>query len=142
MRKVGMTLSGKCLCGAVRFVAEATPAFVGNCYCATCRRETGAGHITIVAVRSDRLSVTGEVRVLNLPREDGAPPIPRHQCAACGTTLFARPSLMEGMSMLRAGTLGADTPLNVEMSVFVSHAQAWDRRPADVPAMTEARVRG
>jgi hypothetical protein len=136
-----MALSGRCLCGAVRYKTDANPAFVGNCYCGTCRRETGAGHITIVAVPSDRLTVTGALRVLHIPRADDAPPIPRHQCAACGTTLFARPLAMEGMSMLRAGTLDDGTPLKVELSVFVDQAQPWDRPSADVPVMTDAPTR-
>lgn len=128
-----MALSGRCLCGAVRYETAASPAFVGNCYCAACRRETGAGHATIVAVPTDKLHVTGALKIVAPPRAEDAAPIPRHFCPACGTTLFARPPGVAGMSMLRAGTLDDASRLKIEMSAFVAQAMPWDPPPADVP---------
>jgi hypothetical protein len=35
-------LSGACLCGAVSYIAEADPFFMGVCHCRDCQRATGS----------------------------------------------------------------------------------------------------
>ena len=40
-------IEGGCLCGAVRYEANAEPAFAVHCYCRQCQRITGAGHASI-----------------------------------------------------------------------------------------------
>lgn len=44
-----MSLTGTCLCGAVRYEASAEPVFSGNCYRIDCQKEAGSGHLTVVA---------------------------------------------------------------------------------------------
>ena len=126
-------LKGRCLCGAVRYETSQSPRFAFNCYCATCRHESGAGHATVVAVSDEGLNVTGEVKMVAPIRESGAPPIPRFFCPECGTTLFARPPGLAKMVTLRAGTLEGFFDLKIEESCFASQAQPWDRPPAGVP---------
>jgi len=36
-----MSLTGSCLCGALRYESSADPVFAGNCYCGDCRKESG-----------------------------------------------------------------------------------------------------
>jgi hypothetical protein len=117
----------------VHYQTSEKPAFAFNCYCATCRRESGAGHATLVAVKDAGFEVRGEVKVVAPPRANGAPPIPRSFCPACGTTLFARPPGMPNIVTLRAGTLDGIFDLEIEQSAFASQAQPWDRPPEDVP---------
>jgi len=129
-----MALSGRCLCGAVRYQTEAGAAFAFNCYCAACRRETGAGHITVVATPSAALTITGALQEVTLLREGGAEPIPRFFCPRCGTTLFARPAMLPTMTMLRAGTLDNPEAIRVERSVYCAQAPSWDQPAAGIPA--------
>ncbi|MFZ1990614.1 MAG: GFA family protein [Alphaproteobacteria bacterium] len=128
-------LSGRCLCGAVRYKTSQEPRYVFNCYCATCRRESGAGHATVIAVSDSGFNISGDVKMIAPPREGGAPPIPRFFCSECGTTLFARPPGLPNMITLRAGTLEGIFDLKIEQSAFVSQAQPWDKPPADIPAV-------
>lgn len=127
-------LRGGCLCGAVRYETSDTPAIIFNCFCATCRRESGAGHLTVVSVKSESVKVSGEIKIALLPRANGAPPIPRTFCPECGSTLFAQPPAMPGIINLRAGTLDGILDLKVLRSFFASHAQPWDKPPEDIPA--------
>jgi hypothetical protein len=126
-------LSGRCLCGAARYETFQAPVYVFNCYCATCRRESGAGHATIVTVKEEGLKISGDLKVVAPRRARGAPPIPRSFCPACGTTLFARPPGMPNFVNLRAGTLDGVFDLEIQQSAFASHAQSWDKPPADIP---------
>jgi hypothetical protein len=126
-------LSGTCLCGAVRYETSEAPAFVFNCYCATCRRESGAGHVTIVSVGEKGFKVSGEIKIVAPTRANEAPPIPRSFCPACGSTLFARPPGMPGFINLRAGTLDGNFDLDIQRSFFASLSQPWDKPPDDIP---------
>lgn len=124
-------IGGGCLCGAVRYETPAEPVFVCKCYCTTCRRESGAGHLTIVVVPAEGFALTGVTKTLTLKRENDAPPIPRTFCVECGTTVYSKSSPKH--VNIRAGTIDGVFPLNVQVSEWASHAQPWDRPPTDVP---------
>jgi hypothetical protein len=78
------TLSGGCLCGAVRFTAEPKSHDFGVCHCSMCRRWTGG---PFFAMETDAVKVA-----------DGAPLgvyrssewAERCFCKQCGTVLFYR----------------------------------------------------
>jgi len=127
-------IGGGCLCGAVRYETAAEPVFVCKCYCTTCRRESGAGHLTIVVVPAEGFALTGVTKTLTLKRENDAPPIPRTFCVECGTTVYSQSSPKH--VNIRAGTIDGIFPLNVQVSEWASHAQPWDQPPAGIP--TEA----
>jgi hypothetical protein len=40
-----MKIEGGCLCGKVRYSADAEPAFVGVCHCKNCQKGTGRLHL-------------------------------------------------------------------------------------------------
>ena len=45
-----MKIEGGCLCGKVRYSADAEPAFVGVCHCKNCQKGIGAAFATVVAL--------------------------------------------------------------------------------------------
>jgi len=131
-----MSLSGTCLCGAVRYEANAEPAFSGHCFCADCQKETGGGHLTIVAVPDAAVKVTGTTATFSKPGASGQI-VERTFCPKCGSTLFGRPEVMAGMTMLRAGTLDDPSQIAPSMSVYTSRARAWDPPDSNIPGFQE-----
>jgi len=75
---VGVT--GGCLCGDVRLVAEEPPYRVGLCHCLDCRKHHGALFSASAMFPEDAVAVEGETR-----EYEG-----RHFCARCGSSVFAR----------------------------------------------------
>ena len=120
-------LTGKCLCGAVRYEAREAPVHAFHCYCATCRRESGAGHLTIISFRESAVTISGALTMIAPPRAEGADPIPRYFCPSCGTTMFAKPTGDHGFINIRAGTLDGIVDLKIDGSEFPTHAQPWDK---------------
>jgi hypothetical protein len=131
-----MSLSGTCLCGAVRYEAGAEPLFSGHCHCADCQKETGGGHITIAAVPDAAVKVTGATTTFTKPGGSGQP-TERTFCSKCGSTVFSRPRAMAGMTMLRAGTLDNPSQISPSMSIFTSRATAWDPPNTSIPGFPE-----
>ncbi len=80
------SLTGGCLCGAVRYAITAEPMVVSHCHCRDCRRATGAPFITWITLPSDGFAFTsGKVAEFS-----SSPAVRRGFCAVCGTTLSYR----------------------------------------------------
>lgn len=52
------TVTGGCMCGAVRYEAGEDPYFVGFCHCRMCQRTYGQGSGIFVVFRKDVLRIT------------------------------------------------------------------------------------
>ena len=52
-----MKIEGGCLCGKVRYSADAEPAFVGVCHCKNCQKGTGTAFSLVVGLPKPALSV-------------------------------------------------------------------------------------
>ncbi len=73
-------LTGGCLCGQVRYSANAEPMFAGVCHCRDCQKETGSAFNTVIAVPQAALSIQGPVEDLHAERRQRpgrrSPPVP------------------------------------------------------------------
>ncbi len=77
-----MSVTGKCLCGAVSFTADSVETHVHACHCATCRKWTGG---PMLAARVDNASFTGEQFIKRYASSSWAE---RGFCGECGSSLF------------------------------------------------------
>lgn len=80
------TVSGACLCGAVRFTVELPTLFCAHCHCTMCQRAHGAGYVTWFGVPYARLRITGgEEQLVRYRSSDHGT---RSFCRTCGSALF------------------------------------------------------
>ena len=90
-----MSMTGRCLCGAVSFTAEDVETDVQSCHCSQCRRWSGASAIAAIA---GRVEFSGAE---HLRRYDSSAWAERGFCRECGASLFYR--LKEAGSVLHVG---------------------------------------
>ena len=136
-----MKATGGCLCGAVRYEIDGDTIFQGHCHCVDCQKVTGTGHISVVAVLSSALKVTGETTSFAVTADSGQPYI-RHFCPRCGSVVYGEPTAMQGVNTVPAGTLD-DTSLFVpEMVVYTKSRPAWDRIDSGLPEFEAMPPRG
>ncbi len=121
-----MAFKGHCLCGAVHYQSSGPAVFMGNCYCADCRCESGTGHITAVAVPDPTFQISGKTRDFTKSSDSGQT-IRNTFCPACGTTLCTHPSGLPGLALIRAGTLEDVSEVNPQVNMYVACAPAWDK---------------
>ena len=74
--------SGKCLCGAVSFVAEGVDPELHACHCSMCRNWAGS---PLLAAAVNKISFEGESHIKRFASSDWAE---RGFCDTCGTSLF------------------------------------------------------
>ncbi len=79
-----MSLSGGCLCGAVRYLASAQPLSVNWCHCSLCRRASGAPALAWASFKATDVVITrGEVATFRAPSTAR-----RGFCPSCGGALI------------------------------------------------------
>jgi hypothetical protein len=114
------TLTGGCLCGAVRYAYEGEIGAAGYCHCADCRRVSGSAFGVSLSVASAGFRVTrGTPRAFTKSGDSGRP-VTRFFCPDCGAPLFTQPPLHPERVFIKAGSL--DDP-----SMVRPNRQAWTR---------------
>jgi len=111
-------LSGKCLCGNIRFSMDTEIIRTANCHCSDCRAATGAAYGTLVMVDEDAIHVTGTPKIYRHKADSGAD-IEKHFCPDCGSQLFGRNSGRPKVTSIRAGTLDQTSEVRPSVNVFL-----------------------
>jgi hypothetical protein len=77
------TITGGCMCGAVRYEASGDPLSVIFCHCESCRKHTGAPVVTLAGFKKDQVRYTAGERATY----ESSPGVLRGFCSRCGTPL-------------------------------------------------------
>ena len=117
-----MKIEGGCLCGKVRYSAEADPAFVAVCHCKNCQKGIGSTFATIVALPQPALSVQGDLKTYN-DRSDSGKSLYRRFCPECGSSIMDEAEAMPGMVMILSGTLDNASWVKPTLEIFCDSAQ-------------------
>ncbi len=121
-----VTLTGGCLCGAVRF------SYVGPlggelgavtvCRCSQCRRAQGFASAVAPALRAGYALEQGA----DLVEEYASSPGKRRAfCRACGSSLYSRHDDTPEAIRLRLGAFDAPPDLEVDANIFSEATPAW-----------------
>jgi hypothetical protein len=119
-----MKLEGGCLCGKVRYSADAEPAFVGVCHCKNCQKGTGTAFAIVVALPTPALNVQGTLQTFT-GRGDSGKATYRRFCPECGSTLIDEAEVMPNVTMIMAGTLDDASWVKPGIEIFCDSAQQW-----------------
>jgi hypothetical protein len=77
------SMTGGCLCGAVRYETTAAPFAINHCHCASCRKHNGAPVVTLAGYSAKDVTFSGNDRSLY----ESSPGATRAFCGKCGTPL-------------------------------------------------------
>src|SRR5215210_7680748 len=97
-------ITGRCLCGAVTYRADAEPVVHAVCHCADCQRQTGNPFSVVVAVPRSALSVEGST-LASFATNAGK--TERTFCSACGSPIFSAASEAAQLAFIEAWTSSA-----------------------------------
>ncbi|MGI9507890.1 MAG: GFA family protein [Geminicoccaceae bacterium] len=129
------TFQGGCLCGAVRYEGS-DPKGGGHCHCIDCRKSSGTGHCSHMAVAESSFQVTGEVRFYDAPTDAGNT-VSRGFCPTCGSAIYSTNSSTQGMVFVRASSLDDPDVFTPRMVVYTKRAPSWDLVDPSLPSFEE-----
>jgi hypothetical protein len=124
---------GGCLCEAVRYESKADAVMAGHCQCHDCRRSSGTGHCSHLAVPRDAVAVTGAVTVYDRPADSGNI-VSRAFCPTCGAPVYSLNSAIPHLIFIRASSLDDLEAFKPQVVVYASRAASWDHVDAALPA--------
>ena len=128
----GKTITGGCLCGAVRFEIAAEPILARACWCRLCQH-IGAGSATVnVAFPADAIKVTGRMSDFVCVADSGAH-MHRQFCPTCGVHLFSAAEERPNVMIVRAGALDDPEIGRPGLTIWTSAAPSWACIDADLP---------
>jgi hypothetical protein len=116
--------TGGCLCGQVRYSANAEPAFAGVCHCTHCQKQSGGAFSIVIAVPQSALTIQGQTKSYAATGDSGKKNVSKF-CPNCGSILLSEPELMPGVSILRVGTLDDTSWVKPTMEIYCDSAQHW-----------------
>ena len=112
---------GRCLCGAVQFVATGEPLGVAWCHCHSCRNHSGAPVSVFVAFRRDAYTVSkGEITKFN-----SSPGRWRGFCARCGSTLTCEGEPSSPETHFHVGAFDEATGFEPTRHIFPEERLPW-----------------
>jgi hypothetical protein len=119
------SVSGGCLCGAVRYLLTAEPVTIYACHCSDCQRRTGSAFALCVLVRRTDVELTAGNLSACVARLDGGRTKRAAQCEVCGTRIWGELEKRPGMVVLQAGTLDDTRWVRPAAHVWTRSAQSW-----------------
>ena len=124
-----MIWTGGCLCGAVRYRAEADPVRVVICHCGMCRRISGAPMLCFVHLPANAfLWLAGEPT-----RYRSSSEAERGFCARCGGTLTMHETVLADRVQATLGSLDRPDLVRPDDHVWVSNQLPWLRLADSLP---------
>ena len=117
-------IKGGCLCGALRYEANAAPLYAGLCYCADCRKASGSAFIPFLGFRAADLVIIGEALQSHVPSFSGGTAT-RNHCAHCGGLVFGGIHGQTDEHTIYAGSLDDPSRFEPKVALFVRDRPAW-----------------
>ena len=123
MTPAAKTASGRCFCGAVRFVVEMPTQFCGHCHCSMCRRMHGAGYVTWFAVPPSQFRLTSDAAdVVEFASSDHGT---RSFCRRCGTSLFCVSTKHPDQFDIVLAAMDEPIDREPEMHIYFDDRASW-----------------
>ncbi|MDP3936657.1 MAG: GFA family protein [Deltaproteobacteria bacterium] len=128
-------MTGKCLCGEIRYEIEAALGPMTYCHCSMCRRASGTAFATNASVRTRALRfISGEGVICEY---ESSPGKFRAFCPRCGSPIYSRRADDPGTLRLRLGTLDGDPGQRPVIHVSVGSKAPWFELTDGLPWLLE-----
>jgi len=127
------SLTGQCLCGAVRFTAKAEKLSVIGCHCDMCRRWSAG---PFMALNCKEVDFESGENIARLRTSDWAE---RGHCTKCGSNLFYH--IVDSTDyQMAAGLFDDQSKFRLSLQVYIDRKPEFYEFANETKMMTEAEV--
>jgi hypothetical protein len=125
-------LTGGCLCGSVRYEANAKPIMTRACWCTTCQHLAAGNAAVNLVFSADAVAITGELGDFESTADSGNK-MHRKFCPKCGVHLFSQAEVRPHILIIRAGTLDNPKDVKIDALIWTSSAPKWAYLDPNIP---------
>jgi hypothetical protein len=130
-----VTISGGCLCGAVRYTIEAEAPIASRlCWCRVCQYLAAGNASVNLLFASAAVKMTGATNDHVLVADSGSV-MHRRFCPACGTPITSAAESRPHVVVIRAGTLDDSEIGRPQSLIWAAAAPAWACLDPALPAI-------
>jgi len=126
------SVTGGCLCGAVRYRVSAQPIATRICWCRVCQYFACGNASVNVGFPSNAITVEGELRDHRSIADSGNV-MHRRFCPDCGTHVFSDAESRPHLTFVRVGTLDNREIAKPSMVIWTASAPSWACIDSAVP---------
>jgi hypothetical protein len=119
------TLTGSCLCGAIRYSVTVPVTELRACHCTHCQKSSGAGGSVNAVVPSDAFKITQGTPRRYDARADSGRTLHRYFCGDCGSPIYSQRATNPGVVVVRAGTLDNAGDMKITTHIWTKSARPW-----------------
>ena len=130
------TITGGCLCGALRYEAQGNPLYMGHCYCADCQKASGSGFIPFMGFAASALRFAGPSRPFVSPAANGGDAT-RNFCPTCNSLVFGGVVGESDSFTIYAGSLDDKSHFRPQVAIFARNRPAWAPLPEGLTVFQE-----
>ena len=133
-----MSITGGCLCGAIRYELANPPGAAVICHCKNCQKQAGSAFSTIVGTSDADFSITqGQTKDYVDQETDSGNKVHRHFCGDCGSPIYSALDAQPGAVYVKSGTLDDTSSFQPQVHVWCSTKQPWVELPDGTPQLAQ-----
>lgn len=119
------SLSGSCLCGAIRYTIDLPVTELRACHCTHCQKASGAGGSVNAVVPSAAFKITQGTPKRFDSKADSGRTLHRYFCGDCGSAIYSQRETTPETKVVRAGTLDNAGPMKITADIWTKSAPSW-----------------
>ena len=129
-----MSVTGGCLCGAVKYQIDQSPTTMGVCHCKNCQRQAVSAFSTLAVVPREQFEfVEGEPKQYLDGDTSSGNKVERYFCANCGSPIYSALGSQPDVIYLKTGTMDDTNDFAPQFHVWCDTKQNWVELPEDIP---------
>lgn len=119
------SLTGSCLCGAIRYRVEAPITELRACHCMHCQKASGAHGAVVASMPSSAFRITqGTPKRYDAIAASGRT-LYRYFCGDCGSPIYSQRATTPETVSVRAGTLDSMPEVKISTHIWTQRARPW-----------------
>jgi hypothetical protein len=119
------TLTGSCLCKAIRYEVSAPITELRACHCRDCQKASGTAGSVNAMLPSSGVRITQGTPKRFTKVADSGRTLHRFFCGECGSPLFSRRETTPETTSLRIGTLDGSPDVKITAHIWTRSARPW-----------------
>lgn len=119
------TLSGSCLCGAIRYTVSTPITELRACHCTHCQKGSGTGASVNAPLPASAFKLTQGTLKRFTDKADSGRTLYRFFCGDCGSPIYSQRETTPENIALRIGTLDSPPPMKLTAHIWMKSARPW-----------------
>jgi hypothetical protein len=136
MQESKVTITGGCLCGALRYEAQGEPLYAGHCYCTDCQKVSGSAFIPFMGFSAGALKFSGASKPFVCKAFNGGDAT-RNFCPICNSLVFGGVVGESDSFTIYAGSLDDKSRFHPQIAIFARSRPAWAPLPEGLTVFQE-----